>query len=184
MVAKEEKAHDREETEVMREEWARKEEAEYEERVWREESAREEHELKEDAEHEECEARKEEAEQEECEHAHETERMKEEMRMKIELARIQLEIEAVTRAHTTPDTSDVWVMVNNPKLPTFDEKRDNLDAYLERFECFAVSQHWNREDWAVCLSPLLTVKALQMYTSMPSENAHDNDHLIVALLKK
>ena len=50
--------------------------------------------------------------------------MKEEMRMKIELARIQLEIEPATPARITPDTGDVQVMANKPKLPTFDEKHD------------------------------------------------------------
>ena len=75
-------------------------------------------------------------------------------------------------------------MTNKPKLPTFDEKRDELDAYIERFERFTASQHWNREDWAVRLSPLLTGKALQVCTRMHSENAHDYDRLKVALLKR
>ena len=44
--------------------------------------------------------------------------------------------------------------------------------------------HWNRQDWAVSLSTLLTGKALQVNTSMPSENAHDYDRLKVALLKR
>ena len=77
--------------------------------------------------------------------------MKEKMRMKIELAKIQLEIEAATRAHTAPDTGDVRVMANKPKLHTFDVKRDELDMYFERFVHFFVSQHWNREDWAVSI---------------------------------
>jgi len=49
--------------------------------------------------------------------------MKEEMRMNIELARIQLAIEAAARACTAPDTGDVRVMANGPELPTFDEKK-------------------------------------------------------------
>ena len=83
----------------------------------------------------------------ECgERAWKAERMKEEMRMKIELARIQLEIEAAAHACTAPDNGHVRVMANEPKLQTFEEKCDELAAYLERFERFTVSQHWNKED--------------------------------------
>ena len=106
------------------------------------------------------------------------------MQMKIELARLQSEIEAAKCAHIAINTGDVRVMANKPKFPRFDEKHYELDVYLERFEHFTVSQHWTREDWAVSLSPLLTGKALQVYTSMPSENAHDYDRLKVALLRR
>ena len=84
--------------------------------------------------------------------------------MKIDLTRIQLAAEAATRAHTTPDSIDVQLMANKPKLPTFDEKLDELGAYLERFGRFTVGKHWNTDDWAVSLSPLLTGKVLQGYT--------------------
>ena len=59
--------------------------------------------------------------------------------MKIELERIQLEIEAATHAHITPNTGDIRVTANKLQLPTFDEKCDELDAYFEKFERFAVS---------------------------------------------
>ena len=133
VVAKEEKAHEREEKQAEREE--------------RKEAKREER--KEEAKH--------------GERTRDAKSIKEEMGMTIDLGRIQLEIETATRAHITRDTGDVRVMVNKPKLPTYDEKRNELDAYLERFEHFAARQHWNREDCTVSLSPLLTGKALQVY---------------------
>ena len=42
-----------------------------------------------------------------------------------------------------------------------------MDAYLERFGHFAPVQKWTKDEWAVRLSPLLTGKGLQVYTSMP-----------------
>ena len=44
---------------------------------------------------------------------------------------------------------------NNPKIPAFEENRDNLDSYLERFERFAKGQKWDPADWAIRLSALL-----------------------------
>ena len=43
-----------------------------------------------------------------------------------------------------------------PNLPKFDEKHDDMDTFIERFEIFVESQGWGRDEWAVCLSPLLT----------------------------
>ena len=90
-AAKEEKGRELEERQAVHEEHAHKEEMEREER-----------------------ARKEETEREECKeevecgvHAREAERMKKEMQMNIELAKIQWEIEAATRAYTALDTGDV-----------------------------------------------------------------------------
>ena len=33
-----------------------------------------------------------------------------------------------------------------PKLPRFDEKHDDMDTFIERFERFAESQGWNRDE--------------------------------------
>ena len=71
-----------------------------------------------------------------------------------------------------------------PKLPRFDEKHDDMDIFIERFERFAESQGWNRDEWAVCLSPLLTGKGLQVFSSMPSDEALQYDELKKALLKR
>ena len=42
-----------------------------------------------------------------------------------------------------------------PKLPSFDEKTEDLDAYLYRFEGYATMQGWPKERWASNLSALL-----------------------------
>ena len=59
-----------------------------------------------------------------------------------------------------------------------------MDAYIERFERFARSQGWRDDTWAVSLSSLLTGKGLEVYTSMPPEQADDYPALKKAVLKR
>ena len=71
-----------------------------------------------------------------------------------------------------------------PRMPHFDEERDFMDSYLSRFERFAESQKWKRDDWATCLSALLKGRALDVYARLPPEQANDYEHLKEALLKR
>ena len=73
---------------------------------------------------------------------------------------------------------------SRPKLPKFDENHDDMDAYVERFERFAKGQGWGVDTLATSLSSLLTGKGLDVYTSMPPEQASDYIALKVALLKR
>ena len=50
-------------------------------------------------------------------------------------------------------------MQKAPRLPNFIDGKDDLDAYLLRFERFAQMRNWHRDDWAVNLSALLTGEA-------------------------
>ncbi|XP_043203715.1 uncharacterized protein LOC122371441 [Amphibalanus amphitrite] len=70
-----------------------------------------------------------------------------------------------------------------PKLPPFEENGD-MDIYLTRFERIAQSNNWNREDWAVSLSALLTGKALEVYHRLSADEADDYEILKEALLKR
>ena len=58
-----------------------------------------------------------------------------------------------------------------PKIPAFNEGKDEMDSYLFRFERYATAQKWEPETWATGLSALLQVKALDVYALMPKENA-------------
>jgi len=71
-----------------------------------------------------------------------------------------------------------------PKLPKFDEEKDDMDAFLERFERFAQCQEWPEGSWSINLSPLLTGKGLQVYSSMPAKEAMEYRSLKAALLKR
>ena len=77
------------------------------------------------------------------------------------------------------------IAVNHPKIkiPPFQENRDNLDSYIERFARYALSQNWPKKDWAVCLSALLQGKALEVYSRMSQLDASNYETLKNALLK-
>ena len=71
-----------------------------------------------------------------------------------------------------------------PKLPAFSENSDTIDSYLQRFERFAQANGWDREEWAVSLSALLTGKALDVYSRLSDDDATNYDRLKAALLKR
>lgn len=71
-----------------------------------------------------------------------------------------------------------------PKLPYFEDGKDQIDSYLRRFERYAELQHWPPVDWALYLSALLKGKALEVYSRLADEDAHDYDKLKEALLRK
>ena len=71
-----------------------------------------------------------------------------------------------------------------PKLPPFDDTKDDVDAYLQRYERYAVSQEWPKPDWAINLSALLKGKALDVYSRLDSKEANDYQVLKTALLKR
>ncbi|MGW8288995.1 MAG: hypothetical protein ACWGNP_01865, partial [Candidatus Bathyarchaeia archaeon] len=71
-----------------------------------------------------------------------------------------------------------------PRMPFFDEEKDFMDSYLNRFERFAESQNWNRNDWATYISALLKGRALDVYARLPPDQATNYDSLKEALLKR
>ena len=71
-----------------------------------------------------------------------------------------------------------------PKLPSFDEKSDDLDAYLYRFEGYATMQGWPKERWASNLSALLKGNALQVFHRMSLDDSGEYELLKIALLNR
>ena len=53
-----------------------------------------------------------------------------------------------------------YVTAKTPKIPAFDEGKDEMNSYLLRFERYATAQKWKKEDLATNLSALLKGKAL------------------------
>ena len=80
---------------------------------------------------------------------------------KIELEKVKAEHASATSYSSS--TTDVKAKI--PKLPPFNKQRDNMDAYLKRFERFAESAGWNRDRWATNLSALLQGTSLDVYSS-------------------
>ena len=69
-----------------------------------------------------------------------------------------------------------------PKLPVFNQNKDQMDSYLSRFEKYAEANKWAPERWALNLSALLTGSALEVYDRLSSQDAGTYDTLKAALL--
>ena len=71
-----------------------------------------------------------------------------------------------------------------PKLPSFVDGKDDLDAYLQRFERFATTAKWEKIGWTWKLSALLSGRALEVYSRLSEEAAQDYDRVKLALMKR
>jgi hypothetical protein len=70
------------------------------------------------------------------------------------------------------------------KIPPFNEKEDNFDSYISRFESVAKLRGWGNEEWSVQLSLLLTGKALDTFYGLSEEEQQDYNVVKEALLRK
>ena len=71
-----------------------------------------------------------------------------------------------------------------PKLPSFVDGKDELNAYPQRFERFSRNAKWKKTGWASKLSALLTGRALDVYSRLSEEATTDNDKMKLALMKR
>ena len=150
-----------------------------------EEAEREEKRLQEKAEREERLADKQRL-REEAEHQRMREKYDREMQMQEAAHRHQMEIleaKGKLKAEGHDEVSAIPIF-KGPKIPAFDEGKDEMDSYLRRFERYADSQKWPKPCWATNLSALLKGRSLDVYALMPSEDALDYDKLKIALLKR
>ena len=109
------------------------------------------------------------------EHRRELEKRDKDMQMmKLKMMMGKDQAEGVTQSIT----------IQRPKLPRFEEERDNMDTYLQRFEKFAKAQKWDHNEWTTYLCALLTCKALEVHTSMPDTDVYDYNKLKNALLTR
>ena len=157
----------------LRDERTRQREREKEERE-REEKEREhqrEREEKEREHHREREKAESDALQREADRRHE-----------IKLARLRVEDNVLNRSGQAE--RNIGSMGSVPKLPSFDEKMDDLDAYLYRFEGYATMQGWPKERWASNPSALLKGNALQVFHRMSLDDSGDYELLKIALLNR
>ena len=127
----------------------------------------------------------------------ETRRQERELRkleMEAELMKQKEAIEAAKREHELEiarlavENADGGPVVREdrakaPKLPFVDGK-DDLDAYLQRFERFAETAKWKKDGWASKLSALLSRRALEVYSRLSEDTAKDYDRVKIALMKR
>ena len=96
----------------------------------------------------------------------------------LELARLGQARYVAERAELREDRAKA------PKLPSFVDGKDDLDAYLQRFERFATTAKWEKTGWASKLSALLSGRALEVYSRLSEEAAQDYDRVKLALMKR
>jgi len=105
---------------------------------------------------------------------------------------IKLKEATVVKSEHEDDNGDVAAtghskkefLAKGPKMPCIDDRVDDMDAFLHRFEVYADSQGWKEDKWAVYLSALLKGKALDVYSRLPVKYVQDYDILKDALLKR
>lgn len=165
---REEREEEKEERRRMLEENKRKEEEEKEERRRKEDEERE-------TRRQERELRKLEMEAELLKQRESIEAAKREH--ELEIARL-----AVQNADGRPEVREDRAKA--PKLPSFIDGKDDLDAYLQRFERFAATAKWEKTGWASKLSALLSGRALEVYSRLSEEAAQDYDRVKLALMKR
>ncbi|GFO09598.1 hypothetical protein PoB_003610300 [Plakobranchus ocellatus] len=89
----------------------------------------------------------------------------EKMKLDAEMKLLQVKIEAGI-IKNEPDGSGARSSnagAKHPKLPNFQDGRDDLDIWLTKFERFAESSGWSRERWLSSHFALLTGRALDCY---------------------
>lgn len=74
---------------------------------------------------------------------------------------------------------------SRPKLPFFDDRLDDIESYLFRFENHAKAVNWKKDDWASMLAACLKGKALSYYHEfMTSNPGRGYDDLLRHLLQR
>ncbi|CAN7999983.1 unnamed protein product [Ixodes pacificus] len=112
------------------------------------------------------------------------------MELKIRLEETQLKLQEAQNAARAPlgsadeGTGQTLEKSLQRWLPAFDEGRDDLDAYLLRFERLATWQRWPRERWATALSVCLTGEALGVFSRLTPDDSVVYDKVKKALLQR
>ncbi|XP_071491677.1 uncharacterized protein [Diadema antillarum] len=99
----------------------------------------------------------------------------------------QLELEIAEcnkdRHSSSSDSDSQGFQSALPLMQAFNENSDDLDAYILRFERHATLSKWPKGAWAPALGNLLTGRALECYTRLPTSEAEHYDSLKHALLQ-
>ena len=105
-----------------------------------------------------------------------TQELKEkEQAAKLEHARLKLEMSQQNNDSESSVSDSDEEKTNygcRPRLPKFDEKKDNIDAFLFRFEQHASFVKWPKHTWSGALANLLTGAALEVYRGLGTRAAN------------
>lgn len=81
------------------------------------------------------------------------------------------------------DTTAEFKGRKHQKLSHFDTKKDDLDAYLIRFEAYAENCEWPEPTWAMNLGLSLKGQALEVYSAQSAEDRQNYTRSKTALMK-
>ena len=95
----------------------------------------------------------------------------------------QIRLEELRKENGREPTSRLGSKPSIPPLPVFQEGKDDIDCYLSRFERHASCVGWDRSDWALAISALLSGKALEIISRLTTQQASDYDEVKAALLR-
>ena len=118
----------------------------------------------------------------------ESEKEREARAFELEKARLELERVRITNEGRLNENflpkKESNLASSKPKLPYFDEKADDIESYLFRFEVHAKALGWEITEWPVALAALLKGKALTFYRELPVQKASDYNELRDHLFKR
>ena len=100
-----------------------------------------------------------------------------------ELQREKLRLEHERETNKTKE-AEATSMAKAPELPVFRYNTDDIETYLERFERIANACKWDKSNWAIMLSSLLSGKALDVYGRLQISDATDYEKIKGALRKR
>ena len=100
-----------------------------------------------------------------------------------ELQREKLRLEHERETNKTKE-AEATSMAKAPELPVFRDNTDDIETYLEKFERIANAYKWDKSNWAIMLSSLLSGQALDVYGRLPISDATDYEKIKGALRKR
>lgn len=108
---------------------------------------------------------------------------KTELEAELEAKRIEAELkkcEVDQNRHQSTSTPKSFA----PKLPVFKEDKDDIDAFLHRFETQAENLKWDKNLWPMYLASVLEGQALSVYHSVTASGPVPYEELKKELLQK
>lgn len=103
--------------------------------------------------------------------------------LEVNLVAQQIRLEELRKENKTGPTPKPVSKPNIPPLPVFQDGKDDIDSYLSRFERYASCVGWDKADWALAVSALLSGKALDIISRLTTGQANDYDVVKSSLLK-
>lgn len=139
---------------------------------------------------EQVEREREERERQERREREQAEREERQADREMEMRRAELQLQARRQQEAGDGTQSHGTVtrIARPtlKLPKFEDGKDDMDAFLDRFERVMEGQGVRKDDWNLYLSTLLSGKGLEVYTSMSASTDEQDSYqgLRDALLRR